>query len=79
MNPCAMSEWMLGRGVESRTAALQRPRPRLLLAGREEGQEARRFEDPARHVLERRGPVAELRSLLLRKLRELRLELHVDP
>ena len=37
------------------------------------------YEEPAHDVLERRRPVAELRSLLLRELRELRLELHVHP
>src|SRR6185503_6024167 len=66
-------------GVERGASSAQRPRTRLLLASGEERHEVEHLEQPARDLADRRGaPVAERGRLLVRQLRELRLELRVD-
>ena len=57
----------------------ERPGARLLVARREEAEQVERLEQAADDVVERGGPVAEGGRLLVRELRQLGLELRVDP
>src|SRR5205085_11579072 len=67
-------------GVERGLAAPERPGPCLLLACGEERDQVERLREPAHDLAERRLAAApELRRLLRRELRELRLELEIDP
>src|SRR3954447_15966837 len=68
------------RSVDRRLAVPERPGSRLLLAGGEERDEVEGVPQPAHDLLERGGAaVAKRRRLLVRELRELRLEREVDP
>src|SRR5262245_7903135 len=66
------------RGVERRLARAERPGAGLLLARREERDQPERLGEAAHDLVERRRAVAELGRLLLRELRELRLQPAVD-
>ena len=69
----------LGRRVERRLCASQGPRPRLLLACGEERDQVGGLEELPEDGLERGRSLTKLSRLLLRQLRELGLELQVDP
>src|SRR5699024_3738182 len=66
------------RRVERGLAVTERPRARLLLAGREERDQTERVLQAPHDLVERGRPVAELRGLLVGELGELRLQLAVD-
>ena len=63
------------RRVERRQAVAERPRPRLLVAGREKADEVERGEEAADDILERRGALAVGRGLLVREVGQLGLEI----
>ena len=66
-------------GLERGLAVTQRPRARLGLADGEERDQAERVFQPAHDLVERRRARPELGRLLGLELRELHLELAVDP
>ena len=81
MKPRAMSEWIDAAASSAVWPSAERPRPRLLLARGEERDQVERVAQAADHLVERRRAplLAELRRVGVRHLRELRLQLQVDP
>src|SRR5215218_2352600 len=66
-------------GIERRLPVAERPRARLLLAGREEGDQVERVAEARRDLVERRrAAVTEGRSVLVVHFGQLRLELQID-
>ena len=65
-------------GIERGLALPECPGASLLVADGEERDQAESVGELPRHLVERRGAVAELRRLLVGEIRKFRLELEVD-